>query len=126
MVRRYCRNATTDDDVAYTMKTIYVTDENGIRYSVSVESKRYGIVAEVVEEAKGHNYKKVTIPADCGHVSMTFYTCTNENCYDNYYMGYTDGFMLDKEGHLISKDIFGMQQHKLPFSANVIMMVKST
>ena len=103
MVRRYCRNATTDDDVAYTMKTIYVTDENGIRYSVSVESKRYGIVAEVVEEAKGHNYKKVTIPADCGHVSMTFYTCTNENCYDNYYMGYTDGFMLDKEGHLISK-----------------------
>ena len=101
MVRRYCRNATTDDDVSYTVKTIYVTDENGIMYPVSVESKRYGIVAEVVEEAKGHNYKKVTIPADCGRVSMTFYTCTNENCYDYAYMGYTGNFMLDKEGHLI-------------------------
>ncbi len=101
MVRRYCRNATTDDDVSYTVKTIYVTDENGIMYPVSVESKRYGIVAEVVEEAKGHNYKKVTIPADCGRVSMTFYTCTNENCYDYASMGYTGNFMLDKEGHLI-------------------------
>ncbi len=102
-VMRYCLNATADDDLRVTTYGFYVTDENGTMFRVNVDRRTYGRVADIIEEAKGHNYKKVTIPADCGRVSMTFYTCTNENCYDDYYMGYTGDFMLDKEGHLISE-----------------------
>lgn len=113
-VRRFCRNATADDDGRYWAGggsfSSWIYDENGIgldiTVSISDKSTTIGIVAEVIEKAKGHNYKKVTIPADCGHVSMTFYTCTNENCYDNHYMDYTNDFMLDKEGHLISERYF--------------------
>lgn len=108
-VTRYCLNATADDDYSRWVSSgsfsAWMRDENGIGFnvtvSISVEGISYGVVSEVVEDAKGHNYKKVTIPADCGHVSMTFYTCTNENCYDNLHTGYTGDFMLDKEGHLI-------------------------
>lgn len=104
-VRRFCRNATDDDSKYNTyLRQCYVTDENGNYFTVHFEkSIIVRQVVEVVEKAKGHDYKKVTIPADCGSVSMTFYTCTNENCYDDYYMGYTGDFMLDKEGHLISE-----------------------
>lgn len=101
-VMRYCLNATADDGQRAFSGVFYVTDENGANLRVTVDRRTYGIVAEIVEEAKGHNYKKVTIPADCGHVSMTFYTCTNENC-NNYGwdVSATGNFMLDKEGHLV-------------------------
>lgn len=101
LCRRDCAEAESSFWRGYTIvdengiSTITVIDATGV-YRRSVDAK---IVAK--EEAKGHNYKKVTIPADCGRVSMTFYTCTNENCYDYASMGYTGNFMLDKEGHLI-------------------------
>ena len=105
-VRRFCRNATDDDSKYNTyLRQCYVTDENGNYFTVHFEkSIIVRQVVEVVEKAKGHDYKKVTIPADCGSVSMTFYTCTNENCHDDHYMRYTGNFMLDKEGHLISEE----------------------
>lgn len=105
-VRRFCRNATDDDSKYNTyLRQCYVTDENGNYFTVHFEkSIIVRRVVEVVEKAKGHDYKKVTIPADCGSVSMTFYTCTNENCHDDHYMRYTGNFMLDKEGHLISEE----------------------
>lgn len=114
MVRRYCRNATADDDYRTWanggLLSTWIRDENGIGFDITVsisdEDVSCGIVAEVIEKAKGHDYKKVTIPADCGHVSMTFYTCTNENCYDYHYMDDTDDFMLDKKGHLVFKGSF--------------------
>lgn len=107
-VRRFCRNATDDDSKYNTyLRQCYVTDENGNYFTVHFEkSIIVRQVVEVVEKAKGHDYKKVTIPADCGHVSMTFYTCTNENCYDYHYMDDTDDFMLDKKGHLVFKGSF--------------------
>lgn len=108
-VIRYCLNATVDDNYSQLasggLLSTWILDENGIdlriTVSISDESKFYGVVSEDIEEAKGHDYKKVTIPADCGHVSMTFYTCTNENCYDKLHTGGTGNFMLDKEGRLI-------------------------
>lgn len=105
-VRRFCRNATDDDSKYNTyLRQCYVTDENGNYFTVHFEkSIIVRQVVEVVEKAKGHDYKKVTIPADCGRVSMTFYTCTNENCYDYASTGYTGNFMLDKEGHLIFEE----------------------
>lgn len=105
-VRRFCRNATDDDSKYNTyLRQCYVTDENGNDFTVHFEkSIIVRQVVEVVEKAKGHDYKKVTIPADCGRVSMTFYTCTNENCYDYASTGYTGNFMLDKEGHLIFEE----------------------
>ena len=111
-VERYCLNATADDDYRTWVDggsfSRWICDENGISFdiTVSISDKDVwcGIVAEVIEKAKGHDYKKVTIPADCGRVSMTFYTCTNENCYDYASTGYTGNFMLDKEGHLIFEE----------------------
>lgn len=113
-VMRYCLNATADDDYRTWanggLLSTWIRDENGIGFDITVsisdEDVSCGIVAEVIEKAKGHDYKKVTIPADCGHVSMTFYTCTNENCYDYHYMDDTDDFMLDKKGHLVFKGSF--------------------
>lgn len=111
-VERYCLNATADDDYRTWVDggsfSRWICDENGnnfiITVSISDKDVLCGIVAEVIEKAKGHDYKKVTIPADCGRVSMTFYTCTNENCYDYASTGYTGNFMLDKEGHLIFEE----------------------
>lgn len=109
-VMRYCLNATADDNYRQLasggLLSTWILDENGISFDITVsisdEDVLYGIVAEVIEKAKGHDYKKVTIPADCGHVSMTFYTCTNENCYNHGWdVSATGNFMLDKEGHLV-------------------------
>lgn len=104
--QRFCKSydKCKGSDWSTMFSDIEVTDENGVVIRVNMpETVLVGVNTEVIEKEAGHNYQEVTIPADCGHGSMTFYTCTNENCYDNYYMGYTGDFMLDKEGHLISE-----------------------
>lgn len=104
-VYRLCRRDCAEAESSF-WRSYTIVDENGISTITVIDAtgvNRSSVDAKIVakEEAKGHNYKKVTIPADCGRVSMTFYTCTNENCYDYASMGYTGNFMLDKEGHLI-------------------------